>query len=734
MFRQLIYEAEFSSQHPEDAPVLPNLTTPDAVKELVARRVSRLPDDVIRFLHAAAVAGPECEANIVAAAAELTAEQRLDALDCAVESRLLRRIGGSGEQYAFSHALVRDAIYGELLRGRRVRYHHRIAVATESAHADSIERHIDELAHHYYQGAALADAAKAIHYSHAAGEQALRLLAFEEAVGHFQHGLEVTELYGDFEPSVKCDALLALAEAQNKAGDKDQADRNFERAAAIARNIRDAARLASAAFRAGPMSYIGIVGANADQVRLLEEARGALSEEDSHLRAMVTARLSLVLVYETGVPEPEMFTRSLALSTEAIAMARRLGDRVALGYALNARLHALWGIEPAPERLAIGTELGQIADDVGDEVLAIHGHLWKVRELLAQGDVDAVNEQIGRFDARDTGPRDPLAVSFNSNVQAMMALVRGDMVEGERLASVAVECAEGYNELALSFYGVLLAWCWWQQDRLPDLEASFREILDESPADYPIVQAALALLLSELGRGDEAIAELDRLAELGWETVSDDQTEGVSLAYVAAACGNLGHGRPRRRHLRAHAPLRGHRHRRAGAGVGLLRAGRPLPGAAGVGLRRRRAGRGPLRDRPAHGPTHGGRTVHRGGSSRVGPHPPPGRPGGRPRAHRLAPPECRGVGPEHGTHPHRPDGGRARLISCGRWPTRDGPARGGRARGGGGSRRQAETSVRVGLQLLDGLVGAPSSRAIPRSRVSRTPGQSAINVAHSSAR
>jgi tetratricopeptide (TPR) repeat protein len=257
---------------------------------------------------------------------------------------------------------------------------------------------------------------------------------------------------------------------------------------------------------------------------------------------MVTARLSLVLVYETGVPEPGMFTRSLSLSTEAIAMARRLGDRVALGYALNARLHALWGIEPAPERLAIGTELAQIADDVGDEVLAIHGHLWKVRELLAQGDVDAVNEEIARFDGRDIGPRDPLATSFNTNVQAMMALVRGDMVEGERLASVAVERAEGYNDLALSFYGVLLAWCWWQQDRLPELEASFRQILDESPADYPIVQAALALLLSELGRGDEAIAELDRLAELGWETVSDDQTEGVSLAYVAAACGNLGHG------------------------------------------------------------------------------------------------------------------------------------------------------------------------------------------------
>ena len=66
---------------------------------------------------------------------------------------------------------------------------------------------------------------------------------------------------------------------------------------------------------------------------------------------------------------------------------------VASGYALRARMHVLWGIEPAPERLAAGTELGEIADDVGDQFLALHGHMWRIRELLAQGDVDAVNEE-----------------------------------------------------------------------------------------------------------------------------------------------------------------------------------------------------------------------------------------------------------------------------------------------------------------------------------------------------
>jgi tetratricopeptide (TPR) repeat protein len=250
--------------------------------------------------------------------------------------------------------------------------------------------------------------------------------------------------------------------------------------------------------------------------------------------------LGLVSVYNIGVPEPGVLKRALALSTEAVAMARRLGDRNALGYALNARFHALWGIDPAPERLAVGTELGQIADDVGDELLALHGHMWRVRELLAQGDVDAVNDEVRRFEGRDNGPRHPLASSYACNVRAMMALVNGDFAEGERLAPIAMELAAGYNDLSLSFYGALMAWTWWQRAELSGLESVFQQVIDQAPADFPVVAAALALLYVEEGQMEKASAELEKLAELGWQTVADDQTEGVSLALTAAVCGAVG--------------------------------------------------------------------------------------------------------------------------------------------------------------------------------------------------
>jgi eukaryotic-like serine/threonine-protein kinase len=541
LLRQLSYrEAEQSEEG--DAPIPPNLSPTEAIRELVARRVSRLPEDVIYLLQAAAVAGPECEGAIVAEAAELTPEQRLDAFDRAEESRLLRRAGQDiGDRYAFSHALVRDAIYGELLRGRRVRYHHKIAVAIERARAHGPETSVNELAHHFYMGAALADADKAVRYCRAAGERALRLLAFEEAAAHFTRSLEVADRYGPPDPEARCDVLIALGEAQNRAGDTALADANFARAAALARALADAGRLAATALRAGPLSYLGIVRANPDQVQLLEEARAALPEgEDSHLRAMVTARLGLVIIYENDLPERGALTRSLALSNEAVAMARRLGDRVALGYALNARMHALWGIGPAPERLATGIELGEIADDIGDELLALHGHMWRTRELLAQGDVDAVDAEIARFRARETGPMHPLEASFAFNVTAMMALLGGEFETAEELGQRALEVAEDHNELALSFYGALMLWTWWQRGDLASPDAAFRELIAQAPSEYPTVSLALALVQAEAGETDAALAQLRSLAALGWENVADDQTEGVSLALAAATCSAIG--------------------------------------------------------------------------------------------------------------------------------------------------------------------------------------------------
>ena len=80
LLRQLRYSGDEGSSE-GDTPVPPNLNPTEAIRELVARRVSRLPEDVIYLLQAAAVAGNQFDAGIVAEAAGLTAAERLDAFD-----------------------------------------------------------------------------------------------------------------------------------------------------------------------------------------------------------------------------------------------------------------------------------------------------------------------------------------------------------------------------------------------------------------------------------------------------------------------------------------------------------------------------------------------------------------------------------------------------------------------------------------------------------------------------
>ena len=567
-----------------DAPVPPNLNPPEAIRELVARRVSRLPEDVIYLLQAAAVAG--CRVRSRPSWPKRPSSHRTAASTPSTGPRSPACCDGSGAQehdrYAFSHALVRDAIYGELLRGRRVRYHHKIAVATEHAHGDALDAYVNELAHHFYMGAALADADKAVRYCLAAGEQALRLLAFEEAVGHFTRGLELAEHYGPRDPLARCDALLALAEAQNRSGD-DACRRTptSSRRLSLARGLGDPERLATAAVRAGPLSYLGIVEASEPAGAA---ARG--SPGDAPRAGLALAR------HGDGAARSghDLQLRHRRIRTCSSGRSPSTGPRwrwrdasgTATRWATPStpRMHALWGIAPASERMAIGTELGEIAEDIGDELLALHGHMWRIRELVAQGDVEAVKVETARFEARETGPVHPLDAAFGFNVGAMMALLAGDFETAERLGRTALDVVRG---LQRAWPATLL-----RGTDAVDVVATGRAGPAAAPAPRRDRPGAAGVSGRQRGAGtgrcrgerDGDGAEVSGRAQrdrLG--AASADQSEGRDPCDGRRG---LRHDRPagpplRPEHLRSPAALRRHGRGDPRARSSVPRSGRPLP-------------------------------------------------------------------------------------------------------------------------------------------------------------
>ena len=114
-----------------------------------------------------------------------------------------------------------------------------------------------------------------------AGERATALLAYEEAVAHYERALQLLPLQASTETQ-RCELLLALGSALAKAGEAKKARETHRQAAAIARTLRARQEPGSA----GPLlarAALGFAGrgdliTRFDQslVSLLEEALAAL--------------------------------------------------------------------------------------------------------------------------------------------------------------------------------------------------------------------------------------------------------------------------------------------------------------------------------------------------------------------------------------------------------------------------------------------------------------------------
>ena len=229
---------------------------------------------------------------------------------------------------------------------------------------------------------------------------------------------------------------------------------------------------------------------------LLQESLGALGGEDSPLRARLLARLALELYY-AGDPE-----RRLALSEEAVALARRLGDPRTLAACLDARHYALWRPETVQERLEVASELRRIAAQVGDPELELEGAGWTVVDLLELGDVDGADIQIAAASRLAAALHRPLYEWWTSLFHCARAQLEGRFDDAERLAHETLAVGQrGQAENAVHVFAQSMFNIRREQGRLAEVEDAVRGFIAMYPA-VPAWRCSLALLELELGRED----------------------------------------------------------------------------------------------------------------------------------------------------------------------------------------------------------------------------------------
>jgi hypothetical protein len=137
----------------------------------------------------AATLGRSFSHELISAVAAMPERVLDDALEQLVRAELVFRRGTPPDaEYSFKHALVQDAAYSTLLRGRRQQLHARVAEVLESRFPDTVATQPQLMAHHCAE-ARLTE--KSVGYWLKAGQQALAHSAMTEAVSLVQMGLDL---------------------------------------------------------------------------------------------------------------------------------------------------------------------------------------------------------------------------------------------------------------------------------------------------------------------------------------------------------------------------------------------------------------------------------------------------------------------------------------------------------------------------------------------------------------
>ena len=410
---------------------------PPTVRDVLQRRLGRLPDATRELLSAAAVLGRDVDPELLSAVTFEPEEQVLDALDLATVHGVVVESGHGRLQFA--HDLVRETLESSLLPMRRTRVHARASEALEARGGDAAA-----IAYHALAAGPSASR-RAAHFAYVAGVCARQRLAFDDAAEWFTKAVELAQAEVEPDWPAVVGVQLELVRVQLDAGDVIAARET--RAAAIRTADRtDDPELPWRALVALDAPAVWTLHSYAeidlDIAARTEHALASLPGGDSELRCRLLGTLAAEL-YD-GSDDPRCDT----LSREAVEMARRLGDPRLLAVALTSRYHAVNQPRFAAELVAVGQELVELGAQEGMPAFELLGHEVSAMFRMQLFDVRGADAE--------TAGSEPLlrrlslrpAATIHQTWQAMRLLADGRLDEAQRLYEEALA-----EQRTLGFFG-----------------------------------------------------------------------------------------------------------------------------------------------------------------------------------------------------------------------------------------------------------------------------------------
>jgi DNA-binding CsgD family transcriptional regulator/tetratricopeptide (TPR) repeat protein len=402
---------------------------PPSLQEVLLARVVRLGGATQRVLDAAAAAGPGVTGPVLAAVTGMDEAALLEGLREAVDQQILRP-EPEGDGYVFRHALLAEAVYGQLLPGERVRLHTALAGVLEAGQApeDAPATRAARLAHHW---SAAGDQPRALAASLAAADAAEHVYAFAEAALQLERVLALWDRVPDAEARAGADRVSLLArcaEAAYAAGDPDRAVQLVRAALALVDQAREPRR--AGLLHEQLARFLRMFGAPA-ALDAQQQAVRLVPPDPSPERARVLASLAQLLVLVAR------FADAREAAEEAAAIAGQVGALREEAIARTALSSALVHLGDGDGGLAAMEAAVRLTREAGDVVDLLRSLVNHSDGLLAAGRLEQAAEaalggiqEAGRLGmARSYGVPD----LFANATEALVGLGRWD--EAEQVSS-----------------------------------------------------------------------------------------------------------------------------------------------------------------------------------------------------------------------------------------------------------------------------------------------------------
>ncbi len=329
------------------------MSLPPTLHGLLLSRVDKLPADTRRVLQAAAVLGVSFDEVLLQAVA---GDARM-ALERLVEADLMRDAGQGhagegpgplqalGRRYRFTHALVHEVVYENLLLSRRSELHERAGRALEEAVGPLPSRlsDLEALGHHW---SFTSDKAKGARYLTAAGDRSRAVYANDDAIRHYGRALAtlasclacndqiriVRERLADLSALTgkRADALAhyeAVRQELEAAGDGASTARLYRKIGGLHWETGDRER-AKACFAAG-IDQLGEAGDPIERAQLYQEIGRLAFRAGDNAGAIAWAERALAEAAREDAPPSDgervremAATQAQAYNTLGVALAR----------------------------------------------------------------------------------------------------------------------------------------------------------------------------------------------------------------------------------------------------------------------------------------------------------------------------------------------------------------------------------------------------------------------------